>query len=145
MYMCEDVGTVENEAVGKYATAGVIGFMYDENGSVIEFKKDSYYYLYTLKNTLGDYTFTQEIKAYDENVMIYQYKTAEGKTAYAVWCGTSDGSVSNNYQLKIDGSSATLVENEYGDIDGVKTTLTADSLGYVSVNVSENPVYIVVD
>lgn len=145
MYMCEDVGTVESEAVGKYATAGVIGFEYDSNGNVVEFKKDSYYYLYTLKNTLGSYTFNAEIEAYDENVMIYEYKTSEGKTAYAVWCPTSDGTVSNDYQLRIDAKTATLVENEYGDIDGVRSTLTADSLGYVTINISENPVYVVVD
>ena len=77
--------------------------------------------------------------------MIYEYKTKDGRTAYAVWCPTSDGSVVNNYQLKIDGKTATLVENEYGDADGVQSTLNADSLGYVSVNVSENPVYIIVD
>ncbi len=144
MYMCEDCG-VDTEAVGKYGSAGVIGFMYDENGDTVEFKKDSYYYLYTLKNTLGDYTFNQQIEAYDENVMVYEYKTAEGKTAYAVWCKTSDGTVANGYQIKIDGSKATLVENEYGDIDGVETELTMDNLGYVSVNVTEKPVYIVVD
>ena len=144
MYMCEDCG-VEEVSVGKFGTSGVIGFRYNANGDVVEFKKDSYYYLYTLKNTLGDYTFNTKIEAYDENVMIYEYKTAEGKTAYAVWCSTSDGSVANNYQLKIDGTSARLIEAEYGDIDGVETKLTADNLGYVSVNVSENPIYIIVD
>ncbi|MBO5356234.1 MAG: InlB B-repeat-containing protein [Clostridia bacterium] len=144
MYMCEDCG-VEEVSVGKYGTAGVIGYKYDENGNTVEFKKDSYYYLYTLKNTLGDYTFNEEIEAYDENVMIYEYKTKEGKTAYAVWCTTSDGTVSNNYQLKIDGASATIVENENGNVYGKKTDVSADSLGYISVNVSEKPVYILVD
>ena len=144
MYMCEDCG-VEDESVGKYGTAGVIGYRYDENGNNVEFKKESYYYLYTLKNTLGGYTFTKQIEAYDDNVYIYQYKTEDGKTAYAVWCGTSDGSVSNNYQLRIDGESATIIENENGNVYGTKTDVTSDSLGYISVNVSENPIYIVVD
>ena len=144
MYMCEDCG-VEELSVGKYGTSGVIGYMYDENGNTVEFKKESYYYLYTLKNTLGNYTFNQEIEAYDENVMIYQYKTADGKIAYAVWCKTSDGTVSNNYQLRIDGNSATLVENQHEDIDGVQSKLVADELGYVSINVSEKPIYILVD
>ena len=144
MYMCEDCG-VEEESVGKYGTAGVIGFKYDDNEKTVEFKKDSYYYLYTLKNALGDYTFNQKIEAYDENVMIYQYKTEEGKTAYAVWCPTSDGTVVNDYQLRIGSDSAKLIENVNGDIDGVETKLVSDDLGYVSVNVSENPVYIIVD
>ncbi len=144
MYMCEDCG-VEEESVGKYGTAGVIGFKYDENGNTVEFKKESYYYLYTLKNTLGDYTFNQKIEAYEDNVMIYQYKTAEGKVAYAVWCPTSDGTVVKDYQLGIGGSSATLVQNENGDIDGVNSTLRADNLGYVTIDISEKPIYIVVD
>ncbi|MBQ4510399.1 MAG: hypothetical protein II984_06710, partial [Clostridia bacterium] len=144
MYMCEDCG-VEEESVGKYGTAGVIGFKYDDNEKTVEFKKDSYYYLYTLKNALGDYTFNQKIEAYDENVMIYQYKTEEGKTAYAVWCPTSDGTVVKDYQLRIGSDSAKLIENVNGDIDGVETKLVSDNLGYVSVNVSENPVYILVD
>ncbi len=144
MYMCEDCG-VEEESVGKYGTAGVIGYKYDENGNTVEFKKDSYYYLYTLKNTLGSYTFNKQIEAYDDNVYIYQYKTEDGKTAYAVWCGTSDGTVSNNYQLRIDSESATIVENENGNVYGKKTDVKADSLGYISVNVSEKPVYILVD
>ena len=76
---------------------------------------------------------------------IYKYKTAEGKTAYAVWCGTSDGTRIDNYQLGIGADSATLIEVEYGDIDGVSTRLVADEYGYVSINVSEKPIYIVVD
>jgi len=144
MYMCEDCG-VEEESVGKYGTAGVIGYKYDENGKTVEFKKESYYYLYTLKNTLGDYTFNQKVDSYDENVYAYEYKTEDGKTAYAVWCGTSDGTVVNNYQLKIDGVSATIVENENGNIYGKKTDVKADDLGYISIDVSEKPVYIVVD
>ena len=146
MYMCEDAG-VEEESVGKYGTCGVIAYEKDENGNTVEVKKDSYYYIYTLKNTLGDYSFKREIAAYDENVLIYEYENAEGKTAYAVWCKTSDGTTSRNYQLKIDSktATATLVEAVYGDIDGVQTSLTSDNIGYVTINVTENPVYVLVD
>ena len=145
MFMCEDTGTVEDEAVGKFATSGVIGFMYDRYGNIVEFKKDSYYYLYTLKNTLGEYAFERKIEAYDQNVMIYEYKTSNSKCAYALWCPTSDGTRYEGYKLRIDGKSADLITAVYGDIDGVRTELVPDELGYVTVNVSENPVYVVVD
>ena len=141
MYMCEDTG-VENLSVGKFGTSGVIGYEYDEFGNKIEVKKDSYYYLYTLKNTLGDYTFNREIEAYDENVMIYEYVNESGDVTYALWCKTSDGTKAMDYQLKIDGTNATLIEAVYGDTDGTETHLVADQLGYISVNVSENPIYI---
>ena len=145
MYMCEDTGAVETEAVGKFATSGVIAFEYDKYGNVKEVKKDSYFYLYTLKNTLGDYAFSNEIKAYAENIMIYRYEAADGRESYALWCPTSDGTKYDGYKLKINGNSATLVEAVYDDVDGVKTTLTTDEYGYVTVNISENPIYVVVE
>ncbi len=144
MYMCEDTG-VEETSVGKYGTCGVIGFEKNENGETVEVKKDSYYYLYTLKNTLGTYTFDSKVEAYDENVMIYRFTTEDGGEAYAVWCKTSDGTKHENYQLRINGEAATVVESVYGDIDGVKTEVIADEYNYVSVNVSENPIYVIVD
>ena len=142
--MCEDAG-VEAESAGKYGTCGVIAYERDENGNTVEVKKDSYYYLYTLKNALGDYTFDSKVQAYDENVMIYKFVTDEGKEAYAVWCPTSDGTKVNDYQLRIDSESATVIEAIYGDIDGVHTEIIADEYGYVSVDVSENPIYVIVD
>ncbi len=144
MYMCEDAG-IEAESTGKYGTCGVIAYEKDENGNTHEVKKDSYYYLYTLKNTLGDYTFDSKVEAYDENVMIYRFTTDDGKEAYAVWCKTSDGTKSENYQLRINGEAATVVEAVYGDIDGVKTEVLADEFNCVTVDVSENPIYVVVD
>ena len=144
MYMCEDAG-IEATATGKYGTCGVIAYEMDENGNTIEVKKDSYYYLYTLKNALGAYTFDSEIEAYDENVMIYKFVSEDGGEAYAVWCKTSDGTKAYNYQLRIDSESATVIEAVYGDIDGVKTETVADEYGYVSVDVSENPIYVIVD
>ena len=144
MYMCEDAG-IDSEVSGKYGTCGVIGYERDEKGNTVEVKKDSYYYMYTLKNTLGDFSFNREIEAYEENVMIYEYVSKDGRTAYAVWCKTSDGTKSEDYLLKVDSATVTLVEAVYGDIDGVHTTLASDDIGYVSIDVSENPIYVIVD
>jgi hypothetical protein len=139
MYMCEDVA-YDVTAVGKYGTCGVVGF--DENGK--EYYKDSYYYLYTLKNTLGDYTFVDEINSGSDDVWIYKYQNADGKTAYAVWCPTMDGTEVEDFELKIDGSSATLIQAVDLDTDGVSSELTVSN-GTVKIHVSENPVYVMVD
>lgn len=144
MYMCHDTG-YEETSVGKYGTAGVIAYEKDENGNDVKVKKDSYYYLYTLKNALGEYAFDSQIEAYDENVMIYRYVTEDGREAYAVWCKTSDGTRHDGYQLRINGDTAELIEAVYGDIDGERTDLTSDELSYVTIDVSENPVYVIVD
>ena len=138
MYMCADTTSDDSTASGKYGTCGVIGF--DKDGN--EYKKDSYYYLYTLKNTLGDYTFQRELDTGSNDVWVYEYKNADGKVAYAVWCPTQDGTKVDSFKLKVDGSSATLVEAVDLDTDGVSTDLTVSN-GYVTINVSENPVYVV--
>ena len=139
MYMTEDCA-YDATAVGKYGTCGVVGF--DENGK--EYFKDSYYYLYTLKNTLGDYRFVDEINSGSDDIWIYKYQTDGGKTAYAVWCPTMDGTKVDNFELKIDGSVATLVQAVDLDTDGVASELTVTN-GTVKINVSENPVYVIVD
>ena len=144
MYMCEDAG-VEAESLGKYGTCGVIAYERDENGKTYEVKKDSYYYMYTLKNTLGDYRFNREIETYDTNVMIYEFVSKDGKIAYAAWCKTSDGTTSEDYMLRVGSESATVVEAVYGDIDGVSTTVASDEIGYIKVDITENPIYILVD
>ncbi|MBQ9744627.1 MAG: hypothetical protein IJW19_05825 [Clostridia bacterium] len=135
MYMCED-GTGEDTTSNvQYGTCGV----YDVNGT----PKDSYYYMYTLRNTLYDFTFVQEIDSGRPDVWIYQYADADGNYGYAVWCPTSDGTKVENFKLYINADKATLVENKYGEINGVKTELTATEK-VVTINVSENPVYVMV-
>ena len=135
MYMCEDGTSEETTENVKYGTCGV----FDHKGN----KKDSFFYLYTLKNTLGAYTFVQEIDSGRSDVWIYQFADAEGNYGYALWCPTSDGTKVNDFKLYIDADNAVLVENVYGEEAGVKTNLTANDK-VVSVNVSENPVYVMV-
>ena len=67
-----------------------------------------------------------------------------GKVGYAIWCPTSDGRTVENFKLYIGADGATLVQNAYGEIEGVKSTLTASDK-IVSVTVSENPIYVMVD
>ncbi|MBQ8546281.1 MAG: hypothetical protein IJ437_05020 [Clostridia bacterium] len=107
--------------------------------------KDGYYYMYTLTNTIGDMTFVQEIDSGNKDVWVYQFANDEGEVGYAVWCPTSDGTVVENFQLRVEGKKATLVQSDSKnkDIDGVSKNLQITN-GYVSFTVSENPVYVVV-
>ena len=108
--------------------------------------KDGFYYLTTLANTIGDRRFTREIATNNGDVWVYEYADDEANIAYALWCPTSDGTRVNNFGLYVgDATSVTLVEAVYGDLDGVRTTLTPNAEGYVSVDVSENPVYVVIE
>ena len=108
--------------------------------------KAAYYYMYTLKNALGDMTFTKEIDSGNKDVWVYEFTNGQGKVGYAVWCPTSNSTVVENYELIIDGSKATLIETDYKneDTDGVSTNLQITN-NKVSITVSENPVYVIVE
>jgi hypothetical protein len=135
MYMVEDIGQNET-SVGKYGTCGIFDYKGDA--------KPAFYYMYTLKNTLGNMTFVAELDSGNESVWVYQYADEEGNVGYAVWCPTMDDTKVENFQLNIGAASATLTEAVNGDTDGVQTQLSATN-GVVTFNVSENPVYIVVN
>ena len=111
--------------------------------------KPGYYYMRTLLNTLRDYTFRRELKSGNDDVWVYQYSNADHDEAYALWCPTSNMTKVDGYKLYVgtDYESVTLVESdaENAKPEGKTTELTVDANGFVSVNVSENPVYVVVN
>ena len=174
MYMVEDMSD-DRTAVGKYGTCGIyacdVEDVYDENGKFVETKyngdkmiaKESYYLIYTLKTALGNMRFNREIASGNEDVWIYEFTGDNGERGYAVWCPTSNDTRVNDYKLYIGADGATLITNnfedhrEYKDIygnptdvdkyyqtTGDQTNLVADG-GFVSINVTENPVYVIVD
>ncbi len=105
--------------------------------------KDGYYYMYTLSETIGHMTFVKEIDSGNPDVWIYEFSDGKGQVGYAVWCPTSDGTVVEDFQLRVDGSSATHTTAKNGDIDGVSKNVQINN-GYVTITVTENPSYVVV-
>ncbi len=132
MYMAQDLGD-DATSTGKYGTSGVI----DYYGNY----KDSYYYIYTLKNNMGDMHFAEVIDSGNENVWIYRFENDNGKSCYAVWCPTMDDIRVDGYKLNIDGNTSYMVEFENGNTKGVSTNLTVEN-GTVTVNVSEVPILV---
>ena len=132
MYMCSDLGN-EETSTGKYGTSGVIA----SNG---EFK-DSYYYIYTLNNTMGDMYFAEIIDSGNENVWIYRFENGKGKSCYAVWCPTMDSVEVDNYKLNINGSTSYMIEFANETTEGIKTNLSVENKT-VTVDVSERPVLV---
>lgn len=132
MYMASDLGD-EATSVGKYGTSGVIS----NKGEY----KDSYYYIYTLKNTMGDMRFAEIIDSGNENVWIYRFENDNGKSCYAVWCPTMDDIRVNDFVLSIDGTKATLTEFANLEKSGISSELTVTN-GTVTVNVGERPILV---
>lgn len=132
MYMCSDLGD-DATSTGKYGTSGVIAY----DGTL----KESYFYIYTIRNTMSDMYFAEIIDSGNENVWIYRFENGKGKSCYAVWCPTMDSVTVDDYVLKIDGKTATLTEFVHNEISGVSTSLDVNNKT-VTVDVSERPVLI---
>ena len=171
--MVED-NTDDRVAVGKYGTCGIyaanVEDVVDEATGEIKtvykdgmIAKESYYIIYTMKYALGNMRFNREISSGNPDVWIYEYTGDNGERGYAVWCPTSNDTRVENFQLYIDAENATLITNnfedhreykdQYGnptDVEkyyqktGDHSELTAKN-GFVSINVSENPVYVIIN
>jgi hypothetical protein len=142
MYMSRDCGP-EETAVGKYGSSGLIRFPIeiDPTNVVQGNKKDSFYYVYTLKEMLKDTYFDKEIKSKNKNVKIFKYVTNNGKAKYAIWCTTSDGTKVPDYKLQVgkgEFKHVAFVNEAYAG----KQTDIKSYRGMVTVNVSENPIFI---
>lgn len=137
MFLANDI---KGYTLGVYGSCG----FYTVEGEY----KPSWYYVKTMKTTLTGMVFDTECPSNDKDVRIYRYKNrATGKQAYVLWCPTSDGTRKDRYQLRVNYPSvreAVLVsladKKEYGE----KTTLPVRD-GMVEVDVSERPVFVLID
>jgi hypothetical protein len=141
--MSRDCGP-EETAVGKYGSSGLIRFPIeiDPTNVVQGNKKDSFYYVYTLKEILKTTRFDGEIEAPNANVKIFKYVTKEGKAKYAVWCTTSDGTKVPGMKLKVGEGEFELIQFVNEAYNGKHSALENNN-GTVVVNVSENPIFVV--
>jgi hypothetical protein len=142
--MSRDCGP-EETAVGKYGSSGLIRFPIeiDPTNVIQGNKKDSFYYVYTLKELLKDCVFDKEIDSLNEYVKIFKYTTNDGKAKYALWCKTSDSTKVPGFKLKVNKKNKyELVEFVNERYNGKRSELDGSS-GYVTVNVSENPIFVV--
>lgn len=124
-----------------YASSGMVtskdtGFM----------PKISWWYVYTLKNRLGRYTYAGEVNTGNANVRAYKFARDGVVKGYAVWCPTSNNTTVSNYQLTLDGtpSTATLVQLAVNSVNGTESNLPI-AAGKVTFNVSERPVFVLLD
>jgi chitodextrinase len=137
-YMLRDVNP--NDAT-HFSTSGIVAQKNDWS------PKKSWYYVYTMKNTLTNMKFIGEQASSDPNILIFKFKDVNSSNgAYVVWAKTRQNYTVSNFNVPLSGSpsSATKVEMVVGDNDGVNSALSISG-GSVSVNVSERPVFIKVN
>lgn len=137
MFLANDI---KGYTLGVYGSCG----FYTVEGEY----KPSWYYVKTMKAALAGMVFDAECPSGDKDVCIYRYEDrATGKLGYALWCSTNDGTCKDRYQLRLNYPSvreAVLVslvdKKEYGE----KTKLPVRD-GMVEVDVSERPVFVLID
>jgi hypothetical protein len=138
MYMIRDV----NSASGHwFNSSGLVG------EKDVWTPKKSWYYVYTLKNTLKHMIFLEEEKSTDEHVLIYKFKRLDSsRGAYVIWAKTKENYVVNNYELALPKNTTTATMTEFipDNIHGNTTTLKMES-NKIHVSVSERPIIIAVD
>jgi len=137
MYMLRDVDPNDST---QYSTSGLVSSK--ETGWV---PKMSWYFVYTLRNTLTNMVFDKEIESGNENVWIYHFVDVDGKRgAYALWCPTEEDLTVPGYSLRLpDGvTEAKLVTMEDKKINGNTEKLSLENQT-VKVDVSETPIFVV--
>ena len=174
MYMVEDVaddrftygkygtcGVYGPEVIDTYDET--TGKLIDHQMTGKMIPKESYYILYTMKRALGEMRFQRELSSGNEDVWIYEFADDNGNYGYALWCPTSDGTKVDGYKLYVGDTTKKITEisNRFEDHRAVRTeygqvleehtyTISGDDVnlvaenGYVSVDVSENPIYVII-
>jgi hypothetical protein len=130
---------VTNNGKGQFETCGLVS---EKNQWQ---PKPSWYYTYTMKNTLKGMYYTGEQASLNANVQIYTYENINRDImVYVLWSPTSNGTIVNDYQLGMvnEPKTAKLVQLTNGLIDGTITGLKI-SRNSVKVNVSERPIFVV--
>lgn len=134
----------------QYASSGLVK---DEaNGFA---RKRSFFYMSTMRNILGNYTFTKADRHAEGSPQIYQYRytRTSNDIVLMVWCRSAktlvdNGAIVSNYQIDFpEMISCTQVKPENNDLDGVSSELVVanpgTSLSNVTVPlVSETPLFL---
>ncbi|MDB5013430.1 MAG: hypothetical protein JWQ25_1632, partial [Daejeonella sp.] len=135
MYMFRDV---DGASATWFSSCGLVGPKGDWT------PKKSWYYVYTLKNTLKNMIYDGEKPSGNPNVLIYKFKeVVTQKQVYAVWARTSTAYQVNGFKIKLNQkfNSAKQISLAPGKIDGKISTLNIIN-NVLTVNVSERPVFI---
>lgn len=138
MYMFRDV---DGTSATWFSSCGLVGPKGDWT------PKKSWYYVYTMKNTLKNMVYNGEEPSGNPNILIYKFKEiGTQKQVYAVWAKTSSGYEVDRFKMRLHQKfkSAQQVTLVPGKIDGTVSTLPILN-NFLSIKVSERPVFITLD
>ena len=132
MFMFRDV---KSDDGGVFATCGLV----TEKGKWKP--KPSYYYLATLKKRLSGMRFAGEIPSGKPEVLIYRFIGAGNRSAYVVWCSTSEDRKIPDVSFPLAGKAATRIDFTEDSPEGKASALSLKA-GVITLQAREKPVLI---
>lgn len=112
-------------------------------------KKQAWYDVYTMKQVLGEFRFDRIQVHSNPQLRIYRFVHSKdaSKKVYVLWSATSKDHRIKNIQLKLDqaATSAHQINLKLGDIGGRQQKLTLSNQSIDIAEVSESPIFIVVN
>lgn len=132
MYMLRDVNSENGR---KYQTSGLIS-----SKATGRKPKISWYYVYTLKNSLEGMVFKKEVESSEAFIYVFENPTNKER-AYVVWSPSSEDKVIKNYNLTIDekqAKEAQIITFVNESVSGLISTKTVYK-GQLNLNISETP------
>jgi hypothetical protein len=138
MFMSRDV---DGSKTGMFSSSGLLTAPQNDGISTPYTKKNSWYYVYTLRKRLTGYRFKQEIASGNPNVFIYAFErdAHPDSLVYAVWAPTSTDLTVPGYVLQIPNVvTVSKVELTNKDTMGIKSTLVISNQS-VKIDVNEKP------
>jgi hypothetical protein len=138
MYMLRDV---DPASAISFSSCGLTGPKADWT------PKKSWYYVYTLKNSLNNMVYLGEETSADTSILIYKFKNISSKSgAYVIWAKTSKNYNLPAFKLQLPKSCqvAKKIELTVGEIHGRESLLEIQG-NTIAIPVCERPVIILVD
>lgn len=130
----------QNYIATQYGTSGLL----DRTNNFA--RKTSWYYVQVMKNALKGLYYVGEGKSPNPDIKVYKFKDiANNNGAYVIWATTSKNYIENNYTLQL-GDKATKAEKIelVEKVNGQKSDLQISN-HIATIQVSEKPVFVLVD
>ncbi|MFN8436833.1 MAG: hypothetical protein U0V72_04255 [Cytophagales bacterium] len=123
----------DTKGTGLYASSGLYGY---KNEKIIYY--DSWYYLKTLTDVLGDYRFVNRLKTTEPDVYVYQYENDEHLKAFVLWTGVETKKTVKNLKIQLPTRVISLSKIEFSNSTEPIQSKISYSKNY-GFDVSEKP------
>lgn len=142
-----NVNPLDTNALFLFNSTGINGFFQSPVDFSFQFlATPMYYYNISMHNLMGNYRYDSIVSESSTGAWAYRFRSTahSDSLAIAVWSPTITNATISNVRVSVGTPNAPvrLVQFTNGSTTGNVTTATTDVNGYVTLNITENPVFI---